>query len=75
MNRRYVRTRASNGAWNVLDTGCDPARVIATVYEDCNDAHEACQGLQATVQHVLELLNRDNEMRVSVDTAARRGHP
>lgn len=70
--RRYVRARASNGAWNVLDTGCDPARVIATVYEECNDPilHETCQGLQANVQHVLELLNRDHEMRVAVDSAA-----
>ncbi len=75
MSRRYVRVQAQHGAWQILDTGADPAKPIAMVYEECVDPgfHQACAGVATNVTHLLELLNRDHEMRVAVDRATNRG--
>lgn len=75
MSKRYIRVQAQHGHWQIFDTGCDPAKPIAMVYEECLDStfHTGCSGNATNVSHLLELLNRDNEMRVAVDRATNRG--
>lgn len=72
MNQRFIRVQHPHG-WQILDTGCDPARPIALVFEDHDPTIIGCGIPSANVQHVLELLNRDHEMRVAVNGATNRG--
>ncbi len=71
MSKRYVYTRATVQSWSIIDTIKAPApcEVIAFVPEmrgpmellDCRQAELIC-----------EVMNRDHEMQVQVESVARK---
>jgi hypothetical protein len=66
MNRRFTYSRFNPHAWVVLYIGETPARHVAFVPDPTHGGAEA----SAEAAHIVELLQRDHEMRASVNSAA-----
>ena len=73
---RYVFARGPGG-WMVLDVSLTPARWIASVCDRFDlhpsDPAGAMGAGEQQAGQIVELLNRDHEMRVAVDDATKRG--
>lgn len=71
---RYTYTRSAFGCWSILDTRSAPAVEIATVSRGSllSEPSER-DAWEKWAAYLCELLNRDHEMRVAVEKAAKRG--